>query len=338
VSEGERLFADVNPYQYLTGTSDAPGDVAAAARALFAALAERQVSGVVWNVSAAGKALYRTRAATPFEKDPHAAGRRLEAALDGVDLLEAACQAAREEGLEIHAGVRVYDDYFPGLGSRFEAEHQEMLWESRDGEFRLRGVLCMAYEAVAEYRLACVEEVARYGAAGVVIDLETTAAASTPFRRRDFFGFNAPLAQAHLARTGEDIRRFDDAVYSRGTDLQVVDARYEGGAFDRQAWHAVKGEAFEAFLRRAAEVVRKAGQRVGLARGREEGPLPMARHALAAERWLSEGLIDDLYVTRGTAEEWTATAPPGGRLITASGENGYRIAPLSRILAEEVLE
>lgn len=336
MNKGQCLFVSVNPYQHLTEKDELAGGAVAAVRGLFEALARRGAAGVVWSVSVAGKALYRTRVATPFGGDMRASGRGLEAALAGVDLLEAACRAAGEAGLELHAAVRVYDDYFPGLGSRFEAEHQEMLWESRDGEFRLRGVLCLAYDEARDYRLKCVEEVARYDAAGVVIDLETTAAASTPFRRRDFFGFNAPTVETHRKRTGEDVRAFDSAEYRRATDLQIVDAVYGGGEFDREAWHQAKAEPFEAFARQAAALARKAGRRVGLARGRDEGPLPMARHALPAEGWLSEGLIDDLFVVRPPAEERPPAAPShGGRIITTGGEHGCRIVALSRFLAEE---
>jgi len=324
---GSSRFVAVNPYHFLAETNDF--STRAAMRriaAYFRSLKEGGFAGVLWSASVSGMALHHTRVGTPFGGDPRRLGRLVEAIFREVDVLEAACAAARDATLEILADFRLYDDYFPGLGSRFEAAHQEMLWESRCGEFRLRGVLSLAYETVYSYRLQALEEVAGYTADGVVIDLDTCVAPLTPFRRRDFFGFNAPIADTHRSRTGEDIRAFDDVRYGRGPDLQIVDAEYVGGAFNRAIWHAVKGASLERFLSAASKMLKNSGRRVGFLRGRDEGILPMARMKLSEDKWLADGIVDDVFLARGAGEDkdtavYLAAKRPGSRIISGANED-----------------
>jgi hypothetical protein len=313
-------IAAVHPYHFFPqGRHIAGEDASRHIAGEFRRMAGLGVTGVAWSADVSGRALYRTRAGTPFANDPRRAGRLIEPAFRDGDVLEMACAAARDANLELLIVTRPYDDYFPGLGSQFEAAHHEMLWESRGGEFRMRGVLSLSYDEVREYRLSLVDELLGYDAAGVVVSLESCVAPLTPFRRRDFFGFNCPIAAEHKGRTGEDIRAFEDIRYRRGADLQIVDAEYLGGEFNRAVWHEVKGAFFERFLAEVSRMGKARGKRVGFMRGREEGVLPMARLKLREDKWLKDGLIDDLLLTRGPGEDkelsaYLAARRPGARV------------------------
>jgi hypothetical protein len=328
VKSGQSRFAAVSPYALFSSA-----DVVSARDAvkridqLFKALSDGGTTAIAWHSSACGKALYHTKVATPFSGDPHAAGRRIAAMLASVDFLKAAIEAAGKRRLELAVVARPYDDYFPGLASAFEAAHQECLWESRDGQMRLRGVLSLSYDEVVAYRLQVIEELAAYGADEVIIDLATMAASMTPIRRRDFFGFNAPIAEEHRRRFGQDIRAFDDVDYRRGPDLEIVDAVFFGGEFNREGWHEIKGEFFERFLIAASGIVKSAGQRAGFSRGYQEEILPMARMRLAADQWLSKGHIDDLFLPSGAGEDrdintYISARQRGQRVITGAETEG----------------
>ncbi len=314
----DRRFFSISPYALLGASA-----VVSSAEALshinttFKQLRDAGVTDILWHASICGKALYHTRVATALSGDTRYRGRLLEAMLKSVDFLEAAATAGRNCGLSLSVVCRPYDDYFPGLACDFEASHQHCLWESRDGQFRLRGVLSMAYEEVRCYRLAVVEELASYDVDRVVIDLDSNAACMTPFRRMDFFGYNDPIAHAHLERFGEDIRAFDDIEYRRGHDLQIVDAHCLGGQFNRDGWHRLKGEYFETFLGEASRIVKAAHRRFGLLRGRIEGILPMARMSLPADSWLKNGLLDDLFLPYGAGEDRPLAAYLAARSASA---------------------
>ncbi len=329
MSQRQSKFAVVNPYLHFAAEEGLTrSSLEASLGRLVTALRDAGATGIVWYATTAGVALYPTRIGTRLSGDTRRTGRLLEAALADWDILEAACAATRNARLETLIATRVYDERYPGLGSRFEAEHQSMLWESRCGEFRLPGVLCPAYDEVRAYWLACIEELAAYDADVVAVCLDTSAAALTPFRRRDFYGFNEPVAQAVRERTGRDIRAVEDARYRRGPDLQIVDAVYEGERFDHAVWHEVKGEFFEMYLAEASHIVKGAAKRLALCRGREEGPLPMARHNLPADKWLRAGIIDDLFLAGVGSDRPLSTyleaAGEGGRVLSpAGGCHGY---------------
>lgn len=318
-------LAAIHPYHFFPeGAPVAGRDAGKFIAAAFARLRDRGFTTVAWSTDVSGRALYHTKAGTPFGGDPRLMGRLIEPAFRDIDMLETACALAKDAHLELLAVTRVYDDYFPGLGSRFEASHHDMLWESRRGEFRLRGVLSLSYDDARDYRLSIIDELARYDAAGVVVSVESCVAPLTPFRRRDLFGFNPPIAEEHRRRAGEDIRAFDDVRYRRGADLQIVDVEYIGGDFNRPLWHEVKGAFFERFLAEASRTVKAAGRRMGFMRGREEGVLPMARLKLSEDKWLSAGVIDDLLLTRGAGDDkdmsvFLAARRPGSRVAAPEG-------------------
>jgi hypothetical protein len=318
----------VHPFHFFPEGESITARVAAGHIAgTFARFRDMGVTTVAWSADVSGRALYHTGAGTPFGNDPRRAGRLIEPAFREADVLEMACAAARDAALEMLIVTRVYDDYFPGLGSGFEAAHQEMLWETRGGEFRLPGALSLSYDAAREYRLSLVDEIARYDAAGVVLSVESCAAPLTPFRRRDFFGFNAPIAAEHRARAGEDIRAFEDLRYRRGADLQIIDAEYVDGEFNRAVWHEVKGAFFERFLVEASRIIKTRGMRAGFMRGRDEGILPMARFKLSEDKWLAEGVIDDLLLTRGPGEDkdmsvYAAAQCPKSRVAAPESSQG----------------
>jgi len=322
VKSGNPLFSTAEPYSLLKGKPpSSPKAALKEIREAVTRLADGGVTSVLWKVAICGKSLYHTAVATRFDGDNGASGRALAAALAGTDVLAAACDACRHARLEILLAVRPFDDYFPSLGSRFEAAHRHMLWESRDREFALRGVLSLAYPEAAAYRLEIVEELLAYDAAGIVIDVESNAAAMTPFRRRDFFGYEAPVAEAHRKAYGEDIAAFDGVEYRRASDLQIVDAVFAGGDFNREGWHSVKGSFFADFMKKAAALAKSKGKRLGLSRGREEGVLPMARMAVPADEFLRERVIDDLLLPRGAGQDrelsvYLSARPQGGRVAS----------------------
>jgi hypothetical protein len=196
------------------------------------------------------------------------------------------------------------DDYFPGLEEEYIDAHPEWWWQSRCGDFQFRGWPCYHYPEVRAYKLRLLKEQIAYGVDGVLFELARSHSFyAMPHREPDFFGFNPPIADAMLEKTGVDIRVFD---YMKHLVLEdgpfkripyIYTAEYIGAAtFDRQAWHWIKGEGFETFLREAREVV---GQKYVLAQGAYTPPHPVAIEEIApatfyldAAKLARDGIID----------------------------------------------
>jgi len=343
IQEDRDVLATVSPFLQLAERQpETTGQVEKCISEQFTRLRESGVSAVALEACVCGRTLYPTEVATPFSQTRTAPGCCLGTLLRGMDVPGECCACAKDAGLEVFLVLRLWDDYFPGLASQFEAAHRHCRWESRDGEFSLPGVLSLAYDEVAGYRLEMVEELCARGADGVALSAESKAAAFTPFRRLDFFGFNEPYARAHMERFGEDIHAFDTAEYRRGPDLQLVDAVYSDGKFNAAGWHALKGEFLERFLERASKAARKSGKRLAFLRGRDEGILPMARMALPADTWLAGGIIDDLFLPEGpgddrSLDDYLEEKSRGARVF--SGDEDPRadgaVVPAADILSSE---
>jgi hypothetical protein len=264
------------------------------------------ISAMLFAPMVCGKAIYPSRVAGTMHKPQrtHPGSWRISQLMSQFDVMPEVSRLASEFDLKLLLYFRLNDDYFPGLEEDYLDAHPEWWWQSRCGDFKLRGWPCYHYPEVRDYKLRLLKEQLQYGVDGVLFELgRSHSFYSSPHREPAFFGFNPPIAEAVRARTGDDICAFDhmkhlmleDGIFKRIP--YVYSAEYVGAAkFDRQAWHWVKGEGFETFLREAREVL---GQKQVLVQGAYMPPHPVAIEEIApatfyldAAKLARDGVID----------------------------------------------
>jgi len=265
------------------------------------------VDAVYWRTSMIGCVTYRSKVQKlPYEVDwddyfAHASEKerrrslmlRLAQAekvrfiLSRYDPPEVAVREARRAGVKIYIWLTCFDDYYPGHHGVF-AEDGVCLAEDRTGTRKMRGVLSYAWPEARRRRMSEIAELLDYGADGLYICTKSHSQHTEPAREIDTYGYEAPVAEEFERRCGVDIRRADD--------------------FDRDAWHALKGEFFTDFLREVRQAARARGQRLSLGAmfGKYHyfrAPTLGSNHVLRFENqwrtWAEEDLLDELIVGNG---------------------------------------
>lgn len=225
---------------------------------LFGEAKNAGIDSMLWAPMVCGKALYPSNAVTPFRNTRmHEGGRYLAEILDRFDPLEEAVRLAAEYEMELLFYYRLFDDYYPGLEEDFFERRPDLYWQSRCGDFVLRGWPCYGHSEVRAHKMRLFQELLSYGPSGFMVELgRSHSFFATPHRAVNFFGYDAPIAQEYLRRYGVDIRAFNYAepvVNSEGRYQDVPYAysvEYRGATkFDTEAWHWLKGEAVTGFLR-----------------------------------------------------------------------------------------
>ena len=265
------------------------------------------VSTVYWRTSMIGAVTYRSQVqrradevdwddymanAPEREKATHFANRLALAEkhryiLKRYDPPEVAVREARRVGLKIYIWITIFDDYYPGHHGVF-AEDGVCLAEDRTGTRKMRGVLSYAWPEARRRRMSEIRELAEYGADGLFLCTKSHSQHTEPAREYDTYGYEAPVAEEFQRRFGVDIRTADD--------------------FDKEAWHALKGELFTDFLREVREFTRSRGQRLSLGammgkyhyfRAPSLGETHVLRFENQWRTWAEESLLDELIVGNG---------------------------------------
>jgi hypothetical protein len=280
-----RLILDVD-YQdlCLSGHGDR-----ASLRSLFEKAKLGGISTMLFAPMVCGKAIYPSRVAATMSKPvrTHPGSPNIAELMSQFDVISEVARLSREFGLELMLYFRLVDDFFPGLEEININAHPEWWWQSRCGDFPLRGWPCYHYPEVREYKLRLLKEHLSYGFDSVLFDVgRSHSFYASPHREPDFFGFNSPIVDAMRSSTGKDISSFDHLEYLvLDKDLfakipYIYSAKYVGAVeFDREAWHWEKGRGFEMFLREARKL---AGEQTEvLLQGAYVPPHPVAIEGIA---------------------------------------------------------
>ena len=233
---------------------------------LFANSAAAGIRAMFWSVAACGRAEYPSRILPQYDgRDRRAHSQRGAAVVRSFDSLGAAVALAKQYGIRLSAYFRLFDDYWPGMEEPNLEKMGRVWWESRCGQFQLKGWPCYALPEVRDYKLRLVREIADYGVDGFLFGLTRSHSLYVnPFRQPNFWGFNQPWADEYQKRHGVDIRRFDQLVehgcnegsYAKWGLTFINRFDYVGAAeFDLRAWHELKAECVVEFLRQARRII-----------------------------------------------------------------------------------
>lgn len=310
-------------------------------RRMMSAMVERGKADVcLWRLSACGAMTYRSRVEEQKRWDPRAPARAMNEVLNAYDPLAEAVNAAGRADIPLYAWITLFDEGYPPNMSRFLQENPHCQWVDRTGTIYAPGIPCYDYDETIEFRLKHIRELLDYGVNGLYLSLRSHSDQATPFRQKDFFGFNDPVVEEYKRRHGKDIRKFDDAQHILDEKHFRCRMEFIGGEFDIDAWHRLKGESLTRLLR---EVHKLAGADfpiwlcfIGPFEGMElpagiqndcenltEGIHAFARFHIDWQTWLEEKLVDTLVVQchRNMAPEYGVMPfekgihERGGRLV-----------------------
>ncbi|HJN15954.1 MAG TPA: family 10 glycosylhydrolase, partial [Armatimonadota bacterium] len=216
--------------------------------------------------------------------------------LDEVGTSRMAVDIAREQGLEIWGmtgffehGASPATDAAKGYGpsvieDRLRIEHPEWIPVDRRGIRRQAGPLELAYPAARKAQVKrYVKLLTEGGYDGVMF---YNYVENFAIRFEDEFGFNEPIVREYKRRYGRDIRTEE---------------------FDHNAWYRLRGEYVTQFVRELSEGLHAAGKKFGITIDPQESHLPQpwlaSRETINSgkvyldwERWVREGLLDELQV------------------------------------------
>jgi len=250
-----------------------------------------------------------------------AAPGKMTAILSEYDPPAVARETTRRMGLDLYLWLDIFDEYFPGHGSRFLEKHPHCQWLSRDGERRFDGLRCYGYPEALENQLDVVRELAAYEPDGLY--------------------FSTSCHSRHRNRTGEwDDYGFDDPVVARYKERHGVDIRT--GDFDRDAWHRIKGEFVTNLCARAKALLSERGQKLML-------PAPIGDRKVWDFRlfsgravaqfhadwraWADRGIADSLIVGE---YQPTFRDAPSGHWLEIAERTGMDVARLETLSAAAV--
>ena len=142
------------------------------------------IRDVYWRVYNGGMAMYPSRVAQVQDREAYdewqrqkaypqptlRAGFLKECDFNAYDPIPDALEAARELGINLHLWYTLFEDDHGGPWlCRFAKDHPEYWQMDREGR-AYRGTLDFFFEAVRAYKLAIVDELLAYGAAGLLLD------------------------------------------------------------------------------------------------------------------------------------------------------------------------
>ncbi len=245
------------------------------------------------------------------------------------DLMEAAVDAMKAEGIRAYVWLTVLDEGCPPdvhyadsvpfpWQSRFTRQNPQYLACDRsltpNGRKYHWGVMEYAYPEVRQYMLKVIRAFSdRFDLDGVFLSLRSH---SPPPDHADQFGFNAPVVQEYKHRYGRDIRR---------------------EPFDLEKWRNLRGDFFTTFLREVKDHLKSQGQKlaVGVQQGEYLGP-PFGNMRIQWRRWVSDGIVDQLVVGHITAER--ARYPRRTQRATGylqSQEDSLGLPPIEEALSKD---
>jgi hypothetical protein len=264
---------------------------------MFTRAAGAGIDTILWAPMVCGKAHYPSKIATQIGDSRTHPGSHFLAELKGkFDPLEKAVELSREFGMELLFYFRLFDDFYPGLEEDYLDTRPDLWWQSRCGHFYLRGWPSYHQAEVRAYKMRLFQEMLAYGPDGFMVEVGRSHSmyANAP-RAANFFGYESPVAQEYSRRYGVDISAYDYAngvSNSEGVYRNVpftYEFEYSGAAeFDLDAWHWLKGEVVDSFLRdlRAAAPQKKLLLQSGVC-----PPHPAALHEECAKFYLDANAL-----------------------------------------------
>jgi len=309
------------------------------------------VDTIVWRCTTLGRADYRsnvmTRADAPYDRTDaeaefgscrwlkgdaemiedyvrrrtgyHEKSRRI---LTDYDPPAVARELTASFGMELYLWLDIFDEYFPGLGSRFLREHPECQWISRDGERHFRGLRCYGFPEAVENQLEVVRELTAYEPDGLYLSTSCHSRHCNREGEWNGYGFEKPVVDRYRQRHGTGIREAD---------------------FDTKAWHRVKGEFVTELCSRIKDILRPLGQKLMLPAPIGDHkvwdwPLfsgqPIAQYHVDWRAHVDQGIADSLIL--GEYQPVWREIPPGHwrRLAEEMGITDLRLMMLETQAAE----
>lgn len=217
---------------------------------------------------------------------------------EGTHTLQVVASACREAGLACYASLRMNGDYpetmwggsFPRYAnSDFWWRHPEL--RQRDAKGKTLAKQSFAFPETREFRLAILREAARQEIDGINLDFQ---------RHPEFFGFEAPMAEAFRARHGID-----------AAGVAATDPR----------WAPLRQEHMSRFVGDVRALLDAAGR----ARGRRLGlsvRIDWKKYPLWGcdpEAWLQAGWLDYLVVGQYGKGGYDFDLAPFARMTRGSG-------------------
>lgn len=273
-------------------------------RRMFGHAKASGIDSILWAPMVCGKAHYPSRVAKQIGNSrTHPGSFHLADLMGKFDPLEVAVQLSREFELELLFYFRLSDDYYPGLEEDNLDKRPDLWWQSRCGHFQLRGWPSYHQAEVRKYKMALFREMLAYGPDGFMVEVgRSHSMYANAERAANFFGYEAPVAAEFQRRYGVDIRAYDYADGVTNTEgiyaniPYAYEFKYSGAAeFDVEAWHWLKGEAMDSFVRemRVASPGKKLLMQSGVC-----PPHPAAMHEECAKFYIdanalaADGIID----------------------------------------------
>ncbi|MDD4019604.1 MAG: hypothetical protein PHV28_16875, partial [Kiritimatiellae bacterium] len=144
----------------------------------------------------------------------------------------------------------IFDDYFPGYKSKFLEEHPHCQWVGKDGKTHFKGLTDYAWPEARAFRVAQACELLDLGADGIHCSTSAHCRHLPNVKEADFYGYSEPVVTAFKAKYGVDIRT--------------------AKAFDKAAWHDLKGDMMVQLYRELAVLCHGRGRElwIGLQLGR----------------------------------------------------------------------
>ena len=186
---------------------------------IFEELKIAGIKDVYWRVFNGGLAMYPSRVAEiqsrqcyevwqrenpyPFATRPAQYLREID--FTHYDPIVDALEIAAEFGINLHLWYSIYEDeHSRPFQCRFNAEHPEYWHTDREGR-TYSGTFDWFFDEVREYKLAIVDELLRYPAAGVLLDfVRHNATASADPNGVHRFGYNSEIREAYKKAHGTD--------------------------------------------------------------------------------------------------------------------------------------
>lgn len=233
---------------------------------LFERSASAGVKTMIWDAFWLGCAGYHSRKLPMYSGQDRIEGSARAAALyRQFDPLATAVELGKKHRITILAYFRLFDSYWPGLVDTAIDRMEHGWWESRCGQFQLRGWPCYSLPEVRQHHLDIVSEIAALGVDGFMFGLTRSHTFyASPYRQPLFFGYNQPIADEYARRYGVDIRHFDYLVHRTTNEGHfgksywpfAHETEYIGAQpFDLAKWHWLKGEGVAEFLREARKLL-----------------------------------------------------------------------------------
>jgi len=307
-------------------------------RSLVRSMADAGVTTVSWRVSLIGQVTYRSKVRTVVGACPAPMPEMYPGSAAGSIVIQTcdppavAVNEARKCGVKIVMYVTLFDEYFPGMESKFEMDHPEYTWRHRFGKDRIRGLLSYAYPEVREHRLAEIRELLAYEPDGIYLDTGRSHCGIQPIMAMPLtggdpywqYGFNEPEVAEFKRRYGADPGSLI------GLQPRMDDVNF-------QNWNKLRGEYLTQFLRETRAVVNQAGKQltVGFYSDAEcylspvgrRGRVPLGLFHHDYETWAKENLVDGFVIVtehrRYGGRDWREHSSKQFSPIQRSGKKVY---------------